>query len=82
MVTYRQLKGCDPEQIRAWGAAWTNLWVDRLDHRVDAIQRAVSKLDDSWDGEAYRSAKGQLNGYSSTIADAQAPLRTADTVLD
>lgn len=82
MVTYTRLTECDPEQFRKWGMAWSKLWVDRVDHRADDVKAARSGLAKSWEGDAYQAAAGQLGSYAGTLDDAQAPLRTIDTVLD
>ncbi|MGH3738079.1 MAG: alpha/beta hydrolase [Micromonosporaceae bacterium] len=82
MVSYARLRACDPEQFRQWGAAWSRLWVDRVDHRVDAVSTARSGLGNCWEGKAYEAAARQLGGYADTLADAEAPLRTVDSLLD
>jgi hypothetical protein len=69
MVTFAQLRDCEPERFRALGGKWRRLWHKHLDRGADDLHTAYRGLSGGWEGEAYEPASARLQALFREIDD-------------
>lgn len=81
MVTFAQLRDCEPERFRALGGRWSRLWHKHLNGAADDLHAAYRGLAGSWEAPAYDVASDRLEALFREIDDTREPLLAMDRAL-